>query len=307
MKKILFALIILIFSLPVYAAERTDNADSISNVYQKSNNIVIFSNNAGNFGGDAGRIGRINSEIAFVTYELQGCKEVQFTVYSDNVVDESVIQIYLSSDNTDFKETRMYRSYSDNNGNIGYSGYNLVVKDIPEEMKYIKLQWQKTSKYKYIPQISEVRFSDSTDAYDSDGLLFTDEFDGSGLMYDKGANFRFEGGNDEAMLNDTSRMLRVYDIESAVKYKIKNPINLSLAYFVMDGAGTVDIYASSHDGEYKLVESEKTFPVHTARNWSVVYLTANSFPDDTEFIKLVCPVNGHTMYAPILSKLEVRY
>lgn len=306
MKKILFTLILLLISLPAYAAERTDSADSLAGIYQKSNNIVNFTNNIGNFNGDGGRIGRINSDEAFVTYELKGAKEVQFTAYSDEVIDDTIIKIYLSADNEAFEETKMYRSYA-KESNIGYSGYNLVVKDIPEEMKYIKFQWQKTDKYKYIPQISEVNFSDSTGIYESDGLLFIDEFADASLMYDKGANFRFEGGKDEAMLDDSSRMLRVYDIESAVKYKIKNPINLSLTYFVMDGAGTVDIYASSHDGEYKLVEAEKTFPVYTARNWSVVYLTANSFPEDTEFIKLVCSVNGHTMYAPILSKLEVRY
>lgn len=307
MKKIILPVLLALCSVPsVYAAERIEKLDTLSAVIEKSTNISLFSNNDGNFRGDRGRLGKRDSKQGYAVFKTDGAKEIKTTVYSDKTVDDTIIKFYVSEDNKNYSEMKMYRSYN-GSSKVGYQGYDLVIKDIPENMNYVKIGLESVKEYNSLPQISEIAFSDESGVYNAEGLLLEEEFADKSLMYDMGANFRFEGGKSAATLFDETRLLRVYDITSAVKYKIKDPLNLKLTYFVMDGKGDVQIFASSYDGGYKKVPVKKTFPEHTAGNWAVVYLTAEEFPDGTEFIQLVCPVNDHAPWPPMLGRMEVRY
>lgn len=306
MKKLILPILLLILCPIVNAQEKKDLLDNMSMIIAKSDNMEIFSNNSANFRNDRGRLGRNSLKQGYVVYEAEGIKEVKVTAYSDIVIDKDVIKFYTSEDNENFSETEMFRSYN-GTAKVGYQAYDLVFV-VPENAKYFKIEWQGNKRYSSLPQISEISFSDKADVYDKKGLLLYEPFKDKSLMYDVGGNFRFEiGGAGPNNMFDNDRLLRAYDIKSAVKYKIKNPMNLKLRYFVMDGKGEVEIFASSYDGGYKEVPSQKTFPEHMGGNWSVVYLTADDFPEGTEFIQLVCPTNNHVVWPPVLSEMEVRY
>lgn len=306
MKKLIIPVILLLLCPMAHAAERVESIDSLSVVYEKSDNVELFSNNSPNFDGDTGRLGRNNSKEAYVTFKIEeGIKEIKTTAYSDEEIDDTMIRLYTSVDNETFTEQKMYRSY-EGTAKVGYQAFNLVA-EIPDGTEYFKIEWQETEKYDFLPQVSSVSFSDEADTYSKEGLLFFEPFKDTSLMYYCPTNFRFEQAGTAATLQDEGRVMRVYDLKSSIKYKIRNPLKLDLMYFVMDGKGEVEVYASSYDGGYKQVTTEQTFPEHTYNNWSVVYLTSEDFLEGTEFIKLVCLKNDHATWPPMLGKMEVRY
>jgi len=306
MKKIFLLLLLALCATPhCFAAETTSSLDSLGELVAKSENIVLYDNNAGNFGWDEGRIGRDGTEPAFATVRTNGAQELKLVAYSEAIVEEENFVCYASKDNEVFVPVKYYRAF--NEPKIGYSVYELVIKDL-SDYQYVKMEWKKAEKFSFLPQIGEIHFSDTADTYQADGLLFFEDFMNDSLMYGgKSWNLRIETTPAASTLGDAGRILRVYDLTTSVKYKIKNPLRLWLQYSIMDGFGEVKVYASSWDGDYKEVPSQKTAPVHAQNNWSVVYLTAEDFPDGTEFIKLVIPAHGHAEWPPMLSKMEVYY
>ncbi|MBO5060632.1 MAG: hypothetical protein J6C82_06955 [Clostridia bacterium] len=279
------------------------SASSLQNTLERSGNIRIYTNNVKSFNNCSERIGKKDKEDAFLIYALNGARSVKVTVYSDALIEESRIAFYVSEDGEAYEPVKMYREFTEN-GNVGYSEYTLVAKGFPEDAQYFKIVMPATEKFSYLPQIGSVEFSDED--FEAKGLLFEDDFKNKNKMYDISSNFRFENGG-SGYMGDNTTTLRMYDLDSAIKYNIKNPINLKLRYFIMDGKGEVEIYASSRDGDYTLVQSEKTLPFHSHNNWSGVDLTVQNFPEGTEYIMLKLPAHGHSPWPPVLTRLEVYY
>lgn len=303
MKKIIITLI----SLIIFGTSTVLAADNnmLLNTQKRSDNIRIYTNNVKSFHGCSERLGRKNNKEAYLVYELDGAKSVKATAYSDSLIDETSIAFYVSADGDSYEPVKMYREFNEN-GNVGHPEYALIAKDFPEDARYFKIHFPETEKFSYLPQIGSIELSKEN--IEATGLLFEDEFENSSKMYDITSNFRFENsGNANQFEGDKSRCLRMYDLDSAVKYKIKDPINLYLRYGIMDDKGEIEVYASSKDGDYKLVPSKKTLPIHSHNNWSMVDLTIDSFPEGTEYIMIKMLANGKAPWPPTLMRLEVYY
>ena len=304
MKKYIVSLACMMFLL-IFVKVQGVQAYSLQNYVERSDNIRLYTNNVKSFHGCNNRIGKADKENGYIIYKLNNARAVKVTAYSDVLIEEDRISFSVSSDGDIYNDVRMYREFYEN-GNVGYQGYILIA-ILPEGAEYFKITLHESKKFCLFPQIGDIEFSSEANAYNAKGLLFEEEFENTDKMYDISSNFRVEIADNPNTLGDVSRIMRVYDLKSSIKYKIKNPISLRLRYFIMDGKGEVEVWASPTDGKYTKVDCQVTAPEHSGANWSVVYLTADNFPEGTEYVQLVLPVNGHAVWPPMLSRMEVYY
>ena len=157
-------------------------------------------------------------------------------------------------------------------------------------------------------------YSKITDvSYNSDDFpeisgTFSDDFIDLSMLYDYSSGIKVE--QDTSTDDGTGVLSRVYDTKVAVKYYVPNAKSIIIKARKHFECGEISVFANSYDGDYTEVALAESEPVETGPiygGWTEITYTAQSLPQNTDFIKIVLENGNGISFTPLLKKITISY
>lgn len=102
-------------------------------------------------------------------------------------------------------------------------------------------------------------------------------------------------------------LIRAYDIPMSVKYNVENAKSIEITGRLHAKAGQVRVFVSSYDGDYREVNLTRSALTASTGGWYDCTYTADNFPSNTDFIKIMMSDGNGENFTPCLKKVSISY
>lgn len=277
-----------------------DRLDDFSKVGDKSSHWSLATSHPQYRDGDTSRATRSSQTEEYLIYHVDNMKSAAmdlFYTYAGNDV-----KLYGSATGCDdYQELTITKSTPVNTGN----NWNKVVyraSEIPVGTNYLKIVVPANAHASWTPQIGQVQI----DYAHSQGL-FVDAMDDFSMVCGKSSNWMTATSTPENKGNDPRRAARSSQTEEHLTYHVENMTGIHMRLYYNVAGNDVELYGSSTDGGYQLLNVTQSTPVSSGPGWNQVDYTVDVLPEDTNYLKIVVPANGHADYTPQIGQLEIEY
>lgn len=292
-------------------ASLTDKCDDFSNLYEYSEYWSIQTNNKSKLGEDGGRFQRKSGAVSddaddsqYITYYYPRPESAEVLFYYTSEEYISAVTISGSSDNVSFTELETTRTaYTGCDSTSSWSGAYIKATDIPDGVKYIKIEIDKSANVTTGCAIGQVTLVQGESSYVNTAIPEPGEYNitednclSFDMLYDKSENWRVETSEDK--WGDAGRIIKSTDTDTEyLVYKIPSVVKLDMAinYTGMTDPFEFVTVEASPDGEnYTVAEIPDGAPAGlTGGNWST-YTASIALPKGTEYVKISVSQTDYT-------------
>ncbi|WP_168119563.1 endo-1,4-beta-xylanase [Paenibacillus sp. HB172176] len=277
-----------------------DSLDDFSKISEKSGGWALTTSYPQYRDNDPSRITRTSQTEQYIIYHADNMKSLSMDTYYTYQGDN--IELYASRTGcSDYEELDVIKSEPVNTGNnwkkLQYAAY-----DLPQGTNYLKIVVPANAYQAYTPQIGNVKIH-----HESRSGMLQDALDVFSNVCEKSGNWSITSSSPERKGGDTGRAVRTSQSEEYLIYHKEDMQTLDMKLYYSYQGDDVQLYASGTNGNYAEVIPTKSNPVSTGNTWYEVSYSVDSFPQGTNYLKIVVPANTHASYTPQIGELSIGY
>ncbi|WP_256759305.1 S-layer homology domain-containing protein [Cohnella sp. WQ 127256] len=160
---------------------------------------------------------------------------------------------------------------------------------------------------KTLPGVEGTVWADEAVLTDTSAIeILTDELLSFDHIYEKSANFWFDGSNITVADGDESRLMRTSDTDEYIVYN-KPSISKFEAKLYTGNTDYVDFYVSPDNVTWSPVTVKDVNKKNTSNEWFTVTKSSDGIPSGMNYLKVVFKANNEYNWYPQLGQMKITY